>query len=140
MLTSEHQIQGVGKESNRVVVRRRSGSTGQGAVAETLNFQMEHEPHTDVMHVDMCTPAPSARIDVIEVGEAIGFPGQIVARVDLEKRIVYGVTIQRYSAFRRGVFWKYHMASVQSALQLLIKSLCAGLRMNHHDHVALPVG
>ena len=101
---------------------------------------MEHEPHTDVMHVDICAPEPGARIDVIEVGEAMGFPGQVLARVDLDRRIMYGITIQRFSSFRHRLMWRYRMASIQRALLLMVRTLCAGLRMDHHGegHAHLP--
>lgn len=106
-----------------------------------MNVHMEREPHTDVMHVDVCVPPEGARVDVIEVGDFVGFPGQILARVNLGDRIVYGVTIQRYSSFKRRILWQYRMASIQYALLLFMQTLCAGLRIDHtqaghHAHLA----
>lgn len=137
MPASSHQISRLAEEApDRHLLRdcREPNPERESFVGEALTFRMLHEPHTDVMHVVMCEPHPDDRIDVIEVGEALGFPGQVLARVNLDRRIVYGVTIQRFAAFKRQLLWQYHMASIQRALQLLIKTLCAGLRMDHHDH------
>ena len=138
MSTGSHQIPRLAEEaSDRDVLRHRGEPDpchGKSTVGEALTLKMQHEQHTDVMHVMLCDPAPDDRIDVIEVGESLGFPGQILARVNLDRRVVYGVTILRYSSFKRRIMWHYHMASTQRALLFLIKTLCAGLRMDEHDH------
>jgi hypothetical protein len=92
---------------------------------------MHLEAHTDVMFVDLCEASPNDLIDVVDVGEQVGFPGQIQVRVNRDKQILYGITIQKFSRFKRSLFWKYRMASVRHALFLLVIGLCAGLRLEH---------
>ena len=92
-------------------------------------MKMYLESRTDVMFVDLCDAAPDDLIDVVEVGDQVGFPGQIQVRVNREKQILYGITIQKFSRFKRSLFWKYRMASVRYALLLLVIALRAGLRL-----------
>ncbi len=141
MPASSHQIQTVADEKSDRVVLRNQPETGGGhdphkacSVAEEVN--MEYDRLTDVMHVDMCSPSGGERIDVIDVGDKLGFPGQIIARVNIEERIIYGLTIQNFSAFRRKLFWKYKMASMHRALQLMINVLCAALWLDRNSRTA----
>lgn len=140
MLASSHQISGTPeKESDCLSVwdRGEPDPKGTRAVGQAMKIvHMEHEPHTDVMHVDICEAPPGARIDAIEIGECVGFPGQILARVDLDRRIVYGITIHRFSPFKRRLMWQYRMGSIRRAMLLLIQTLCAGLRMEQHSNHA----
>lgn len=100
---------------------------------------MEHERHTDVMHVDFCATPANAKIRVAEVGEQVGFPGQIQVRVDAETGTVYGVTIQNFASFKRKIMWEYKMASVQRAIELFMRALCAGLGINEHRNHRAPL-
>lgn len=139
MLTSSRPIPArAGEESDRYVLRntRSPNTEGPCSVGETLEVRMEYECHTDLMHVDVCSPQTGARIDVIDVGEQLGFPGQILARVDLENRVIYGVTIQRFSTFKRKLMWKYRMASIRRAMLFLLNTLRAGLWIDHNNRAA----
>ena len=135
MPTSSHPLQTVAdKKSDCVAVRgARSASAGDdpqgtGNLANQMN--LEYDRLTDVMHVDVCFPPDGAHVDVIDVGDCLGFPGQIVARVNLDKRVVYGFTIQRFSAFKRTLLWQYRMASIRKALFLLLRTFRAVVWMD----------
>ena len=59
---------------------------------------MEYDKFGDVMYLEV-TPTPAtANIDTVEIGTNVGFPDQIVARVDAATGEVYGIIIERYSA------------------------------------------
>ena len=98
---------------------------GTQGVAEEIKF--EHVRHTDVMFVDYCAVPRGARVETVEVGDLLGFPGQVQARVNPDERVLYGITIQNYSGFRRRLFWTYKMASVHDAMVLLLNSIRAGV-------------
>jgi hypothetical protein len=102
-------------------------------VAIEQKMRTHFEPHGDVLFVDLCDALPTDRIDVVDVGDQAGFPGLIQVRVNREKQILYGVTIQNYSAFKRKLLWTYRMASVHHAIVLLIMGLMAGFRADHHS-------
>jgi len=141
MLTSRDQIQAVAdQESDCVPLRnnRGTGAAGNQSGASDLASQMKlgYDRSTDVMHVDICFPHENTHVDVLDVGDCLGFPGQIVARVNLENRIVYGFTIQRFSAFKRTLLWQYRMASIQRALFLLLRTFRAGVWMDHINPTA----
>jgi hypothetical protein len=126
------------KESGRNFLRdsRESDSEGTCAVGENLEMTMDYDRSTDVMFLDLRNAPADAQIDVLDVGESIGFPGQVQVRVDSERGIVYGITIQRFSAFKRKIMWQYRMASIQRALQLLVNTLLAGVCINHNSRQA----
>lgn len=91
------------------------------------DVKVEHIKSTDLMFVDIAQPAKGARITTVDVGEMLGFPGQVLARIDYDNEILYGLTIQNASSFKRKLLWKYRMASVQRALELVMVSIRAGL-------------
>lgn len=93
------------------------------------DMTLEHNKSTDLMFVDIKIPAPGTKITTIDVGEMIGFPGQILARVDYENEVLYGLTIQNASSFKRKLLWRYGMASAKHALELVMASICAGLKI-----------
>lgn len=139
MPTSSHQGPGLAEEATHSDdSRNRLGGAPQGSCPVAIEEKMRthFEPHGDVMFVDLCEALPNDRIDVLEVGEQVGFPGLIQVRVNREKQILYGITIQNFKAFRRKLFWSYRMASVQRALVLLILGLMAGFRADHHSSTA----
>lgn len=134
MPTSSGQRSRLDEETNnRDLSRNQVGGSPEGSCALAVESKMKMylEPQTDVMFVDLCAASPTDRIDVVDVGDQVGFPGQIQVRVNLEKQILYGITIQKFSSFKRSLFWKYRMASVRHALLLLVISIRAGLRLEH---------
>jgi hypothetical protein len=100
-----------------------------------MKFTLEHNPFTDVLFVDLVPLEPESKVEVIELGQVLGFPGQVQARVDRQKQIFHGMTIQNYSGFRRTLLWRYRMWSVQRAIQLLVTTIMAGLCINQNRHV-----
>ncbi|MGC2111766.1 MAG: hypothetical protein WA655_19775 [Candidatus Korobacteraceae bacterium] len=95
-------------------------------MAKEEKITFEHIKSTDVMFVDIRPVPEGAKVCTVDVGAAIGVPGQIHARVDLEREIIYGLTVQNFRSFRRRMFWRYHFASIKKAIQFLI----AALRIN----------
>ena len=103
---------------------------------EAQELQLDYERETDVMYVNLCAPSADAQIDVFEVGEQIGFPGQVAVRVDRNQQLLLGVTIERFSYFKRRLLWKYRMASVAAALTLLVNSLRVALALGGREKAA----
>jgi len=88
---------------------------------------VEHIKSSDLMFVDIKQPKEGAKITTIEVGEMLGFPGQILARVDYENEILYGLTIHNAKSFKRKLLWHYKMANAKRALSLVVAAIRAGL-------------
>lgn len=109
---------------------------GEGAnnPQEGMNIHLEYNELTDVMFADLRPMQEGSHITVIDIGEQLGFSGQVQVRVDLENQIFYGLTIQNFSGFKRKLQWRYRMWSVQAALRFLINTLVAGLRLDQNSH------
>jgi hypothetical protein len=88
---------------------------------------VEHVKSTDVMFVDLVEPKADVKITTIDIGENLGFPGQVLARVDYDNEVLYGLTIQNATSFKRKLLWKYRMASAKWALELMLASVKVGL-------------
>jgi hypothetical protein len=110
-------------------------------MAPKVKFQdvsFEHIKSSDVLFVDLQQPTEGARVTTVDVGEMMGFPGQILARIDYEREILYGLTIQNATSFRRRLLWRYKMASVKSAIALLLAAIGAGLFIEEKNPIHLP--
>ncbi len=135
MASCRNQIEMDKKDDRNVVFdpsQRTIRGTGERATCLAtkegeMKFTLEHNPFTDVLFVDLWPLEPGSTVEVIELGQVLGFPGQIQARVDREKQIFYGMTIQNYAGFRRTLMWRYRMWSVRRAIQLLVTTIVAGL-------------
>jgi hypothetical protein len=114
--------------------RQAQNRVGQGAIdmAQKIEYKFEHNPLTDVMYVDLLPLEKDAYIETMDIGVEVGFPGQVQVRVDPERQILYGVTIQNYTGFRRRLAWRFGMWSVHRAIQLLVSMLIAGLRIEQN--------
>jgi hypothetical protein len=104
--------------------------------AEQLVF--EHIKSSDVLFVDVEQPPAGVRITTVDVGEMLGFPGQILARIDYEHEIFYGLTIQNATNFKRKLLWQYKMANAKRAIALLIPAIRAGLRIEERNPSHIP--
>ncbi len=91
-----------------------------------MDLQFTYERHSDLLHVDALTPPVEAQIDVVEVGEAAGFPGQVYIRVDSETGEVYGMTIHNYTGMRRALLFERHMLRARKFLAVLFWGIRAG--------------
>jgi len=102
---------------------------------------MEHDRLTDVMYVDMFDPSLiTNRVEVIDVGCQVGFPGQVLARIDRDNGVLLGVTILDFSAFKRRMHWTYRMASIQRALLLFLNMLSTGFLLERRTRqMNLPI-
>lgn len=112
------------------------------AVSTKMTFTFDHNALTDVMFVDVNPVSQGDCVEVIDVGEQLGFPGQMQARINRDKEIFYGLTIQNFSGLKRTLKWRYRMFSIQRALRFLVLTLLAGLRIDqstghHHQRPAL---
>ncbi len=113
-----------------------SGRTGKGPadMAKKSQVNYDHNPFTDVMFVDLCEMIPGSRVEVLNVN-AMGFDGQIQARIDRERGIVYGLTIQNFKRFRRRLLWRKRMLSTRRAIEFLVAVLIAGLDLDRRHHL-----
>jgi hypothetical protein len=112
-------------------VTRRTGKGPEG-MAQEMTF--EHNALTDVMFVDLYCVQLGDQVEVLDVGSPLGFPGQIQVRVNREKEIMYGLTIQNYSGLKRKLLWRYRMWSIQSAIRFLVVTLMVGLGIDQNNH------
>jgi hypothetical protein len=105
---------------------------GKEAVAEE-EVRFEYSRHADVMFVDYRETPEGVTVDTVEIGDMVGFPGQVQARVNHAEKILYGITIQNYSGFRRRLVWHYKTAAVRDTILLLLKSILAGSLIDSHS-------
>jgi hypothetical protein len=82
-----------------------------------------YEKYSDVMYLEMATTPDDAAIETVEVGESVGFPGQIVVRVDSRSGVLYGVTIERFSAVKRQLVRDERKKNIQAAIRELIERI-----------------
>ena len=66
-------------------ITRRTGK-GSSFMAKEMNFVFDHNALTDVMFVDLCPLQLGDAVEVINVGDPLGFPGQIQLRVNRERK------------------------------------------------------
>src|SRR5580658_10003189 len=97
------------------------------AESAEMNIRMDYNPRTDVMFVDLCPVRAGEQVEVIDVGEMLGFVGQVQVRLDPTRHTLYGITIQNYRGFRRKLLWHYRMWSMRRALEFLVTTLRAGV-------------
>jgi hypothetical protein len=137
--SGQGEMVGTKDASHQHVVLMPTGTAGRGIEKGEADFpvtlRLDHDPITDIMFLDVRPVGEGDHVVVIDVGEQLGFPGQIQARVNLEKEVFYGLTIQNFSGFKRRLQWRYRMLSIQRALSFLVLTLLAGLRI---DQIAAP--
>ena len=139
MPASSYQTGMVGEdETHRDILRgrKRIHSSGSCSLAEKEKMTFEHIKSTDVLFVDVRAIDKDATITTLDVGALLGFPGQIYARVDRDREIIYGLTVQNYRGFRRRLLWRYRMASMHRAMQLIISAVRVGLCLDNRYHDA----
>jgi hypothetical protein len=123
-------------EGHQHVVLVSPSATGRriekGEADFPMKLQFDHNAITDIMFLDVCPVAEGDQVAVVDVGVQLGFPGQIQARVNLDKGVFYGLTIQNFSGFKRTLQWRYRMFSIQRALRFLVLTLLAGLRIDQN--------
>jgi hypothetical protein len=116
--------------SNSRTSNSRIRSSGSHNLAEK-EVKFEHSEHSDVLYVDYFDTPEGITVTTIEIGDILGFPGQVQARVNLEDRVLYGITIQNYSGFRRRLVWRYKTGAVRAAILLLLNSIRAGVLIDN---------
>ena len=83
----------------------------------------EVDKNTNVAFLDVEEGTPNARIRVIEVSDQIGLSSRVMARVDIDNRVVLGLVIEDYKAFSREVRLKYFAWRVERITELLLCSI-----------------
>jgi hypothetical protein len=97
-----------------------------------LDPRISHRKTTDVAHIEIVDPLPSDPVEVLDAGDQLGFPGQVLIRFNPETGTVYGITIQGYSSFKRKLMWQNRTLRIQEAINALVmkvKELCG--RQSH---------
>jgi hypothetical protein len=136
----DKRVQEAENDQHLVLDSRRQAKSrveqGAAGMAKEIEYKFEHNPLTDVMFVDIRPLEAGSIVETMDIGQEVGFPGQVQVRVDPDRQILYGLTIQNYTSFRRKLFWRYGMASVQRAIQLFVSMIIAGLRIeqNYRPH------
>lgn len=102
-----------------------------------MELQFTYERHSDLLHVDASVPPAGAHIDVVEVGEETGFPGQVYIRVDGETGEVYGMTVHNYTGMRRALLFERHMLRARKFLEVLFSGIRAGFVHDRRSHPQL---
>jgi len=134
---SEIESQSSESTTDQHMVQLSRGPATEGAeqgschMAQGIKITLNYNRLTDVMFVDLLPLEEGSRVDVLDIGDEIGFPGQVQVRVDRKRQIFYGLTIQNYTGFRRKILWQYRMWSIQCAIKLLVSTLLAGLDIDH---------
>lgn len=93
-----------------------------------ITIHLQFERHTDVMHVDIVEPTPSARINAVEVGNLLGFDGRVIARVGDDGQL-YGLTVLQFTSVKRTLRLRYRVFAWKRALQLFIAAILAGRKI-----------
>lgn len=91
------------------------------------NFTAEYEKYGDVMFLNIADTPADAVIDTMDVGDQVGFPGQIVARFNAATGELYGVTIERYSVVKRKLEREEAKHNAKQALLRLLERIRAAL-------------
>lgn len=102
-----------------------------------MNFT--YRRNTDVAHIDVVEPLEHADIEVKEIGEQFGFPGQVLVRFDAQTGQLYGMTFQRWSKIRRTLMWRHRTFMVRKAVNELVNRIIefCGNDKRHHRLPAL---
>lgn len=103
-----------------------------------MTFKLDYDKATNVMFVDVCEAPEGARINVVDVANAIGFKSRVVARLDIENQIVFGLIIEDFPAFKRELMVKYHTARVQAIIEMIVRSLKTGIGLGSPRHELIP--
>jgi hypothetical protein len=94
----------------------------------TENVKASYEKYSDVMFVELAETPRGVGIDTVEVGESVGFPGQIVARFNAETGEVYGFVIERYSCVEKKLKREQAIRSARLALENLLQRIVEALK------------
>jgi uncharacterized protein YuzE len=99
------------------------------------NMTFTYRRNTDIAHIDIAEPSPGAAIEVKEVGEEVGFPGQVLIRFDAETGKLYGLTFQRWSAIKRTLMWRHRTLIVKNAVNDLVSTIIDFCGKNDRHHL-----
>lgn len=106
-----------------------------------MTSQITIDKNTGVAFIDVSEAAENAEIQVISVSDILGLHSQVRARYDADNRILLGLIIEDYPAFRREIMLKYVAFRVGKIVDLLICSVKASLPQNtSHGHRLAAIG
>lgn len=92
-----------------------------------MNSNFEIDKATNVAYLDLEEAAQDAIIRVHSVSEALSLKCEVLVRLDIKNKLVLGLIIEDYGAFKREVRWKYLAWRVEKLVELLadrVKSTC----------------
>jgi uncharacterized protein YuzE len=98
-------------------------------------MRFTYRRNTDIAHIDIAEPTNDANIEVKEIGDQVGFPGQVLVRFDAETGKVYGMTFQHWSAIKRRLMWRYRTLIVRNAVNDLVKRVIDFCNRDNHHHL-----
>jgi hypothetical protein len=91
-------------------------------------FTSFYEKRVDTLFVELQETPVGVSVAIVQIGEEVGFPGQIVARVDPETHVIYGVVIEKWSRIDRQLTNAKAKEDAKLALQQLIQKIMDALR------------
>jgi hypothetical protein len=94
--------------------------------AETMKPRIELDKTTNVAFFDVEEAAQDAVIRVESVSDVLGLKCEVLVRVDIKNKIVLGLVIEDFRAFKREVRMKYLAWRVEKLIDLLICRVKSG--------------
>ncbi|MGC8548350.1 MAG: hypothetical protein ACP5M4_01510 [Acidobacteriaceae bacterium] len=85
-------------------------------------------------HVDIAKPLENAEVEVREMGDLVGFPGQVLVRFDAQTGELYGMTFQRWSSMRRTLMWRHRTFVARKVRDELVAKIVDFFSENNHHH------
>jgi hypothetical protein len=103
---------------------------------EAMKPHFEVDKNTNVAYLDVVEAAENAKIRVIDVSDQVGLRSQVMARVDIENKVVLGLIVEDFTAFSHEVRWKYLAWRVERIAVLLLCSVrnIGALQQATDDH------
>jgi hypothetical protein len=98
---------------------------------------LTYRRRTNVAHIEVHPTGPRDPVEVLEVGEELGFPGLVLVRFNPETGEIYGCTIQRWSYVKRQLMWRYRTIKVKAALERMISKIYDTWNPEEHGRLAL---
>lgn len=95
---------------------------------DKVTIRLQYEKFTDVMHVDVATPARDIVVRAVALGPEFAGPqlaGKVLLRVGSDGTFL-GITIYQFRSVKRLLRRKFLALSWRRALRLMVESMAAG--------------
>lgn len=93
--------------------------------------RIELDKTTDVAFFDVEETAEDAVIRVKSVSDVLGLKCEVLVRFDIKNKVVLGLVIEDFKAFKREIRMKYLAWRVEMLIDLLICRVQSGFRFEH---------